>query len=110
SFTQESGKDTEWPSGAMNGVEAWLWVMVAPRPKGKLWEGTSLAERSLNEAIPRPELLTEHSWSTEGIAFHSLPVILYLWSCSAPESDQRYKITGRGDRSGDLESRVGPRS
>src|SRR5699024_5170655 len=30
-----------------------------------------------------------------------LPVILYLWSCSAPENDHRYKITGmEGGRGG----------
>src|SRR5699024_12066878 len=28
------------------------------------------------------------------LRFPPPPVILYLWSCSAPENDHRYKITG----------------
>ena len=68
------GRTLSGPVVAPNGVEAWLRVMVASRPEGKLWEGAVLAERSLSEAIPRPNLLAEYSWTSEGVSFQA-----HLW-------------------------------
>lgn len=70
------GRTLSGPVVAPNGVEAWLRVMVASRPEGKLWEGAVLAERSLSEAIPRPNLLAEYSWTSEGVTqafIHRIP-------------------------------------
>ena len=57
-----------------------------------------------------------HEWPATGSATTPtvidpdlFAVILYLWSCSAPESDHRYKITGeRGEpkRNGDENGQV----
>lgn len=44
-------------------VPAWLRLANAPRPGGKRWEGPGLADVLLDETIPRPALLGEHSWT-----------------------------------------------
>lgn len=41
---------------------AWLRVMSAPAPGGRLWEGNPAAERLLPPHIPRPRLLAERTW------------------------------------------------
>ncbi|QVJ02856.1 phosphotransferase [Nocardiopsis eucommiae] len=69
------GRTLSGPVVAANGVEAWLRVMAAPRPEGKLWEGAALAERYLSATIPRPDLLADHSWSSDGAAFQA-----HLWA------------------------------
>lgn len=51
--------------------QAWLRVMSAPAPGGRLWEGNPLAERLLPPSIPRPRLLAEYTWG-ESPVFQAL--------------------------------------
>lgn len=68
------GRTLSGPVKAPTGVEAWLRVMSAPRPEGKIWEGPKLAEETLSDDIPRPRLLADHSWSADGVSFRA-----HLW-------------------------------
>nr|WP_239645981.1 phosphotransferase [Nocardiopsis valliformis] len=52
-------------------LPAWLRLMVAPRPEGKIWEGAALADTLLGEAVPRPVMLGEHAWQEEQGAFQA---------------------------------------
>ena len=50
---------------SFKGVPAWLRLNSAPRPGGKRWEGPGLTDVLLDEVIPRPAPLGEHSWTEE---------------------------------------------
>jgi hypothetical protein len=68
------GRTLSGPVAAPTGAAAWLRVMSAPRPGGKIWEGPALAEEVFSDDVPRPRLLAEHSWSASQESFNA-----HLW-------------------------------
>lgn len=60
----------------VDGVPAWLRVMSATKPGGRMWEGSTLADVLLDDTIPRPSLLGEHAWAEPetGLVFQA-----HLW-------------------------------
>ena len=65
------GRTLSGPVTAAGGLPAWLRLMAAPRPEGKIWEGAALADALLGEAVPRPVMLGEHAWQEEEGAFQA---------------------------------------
>ncbi|WP_028649877.1 phosphotransferase [Nocardiopsis sp. CNT312] len=65
------GRTLSGPVTAADGHPAWLRLIAASRPGGKIWEGAALADTLLDEAIPRPVMLGEHTWQEEGAAFQA---------------------------------------
>ncbi|GHC71732.1 hypothetical protein GCM10007079_04400 [Nocardiopsis terrae] len=65
------GRTLSGPVTATGGLPAWLRLMAAPRPEGKIWEGAALADTLLGEAVPRPVMLGEHAWQEEQGAFQA---------------------------------------
>lgn len=66
------GRTLSGPVLANGGLPAWLRLLAAPQPSGKIWEGAALADAVLPDEIPRPRMLGEHAWQEgEGVAFQA---------------------------------------
>ncbi|TQN27770.1 phosphotransferase family enzyme [Haloactinospora alba] len=65
------GRTLSGPVVTTDGLSAWLRLMVAPKPEGKIWEGAALADALLGDAISRPVILAEHTWHEDGAAFQA---------------------------------------
>lgn len=58
------GRTLSGPATTTEGTPVWLRVMAAPQPGGKVWEGAALADALVDDDVPRPRLLAEHTWGT----------------------------------------------
>ncbi|RNL81653.1 phosphotransferase [Halostreptopolyspora alba] len=65
------GRTLGGPVTAAGELPAWLRLMTASRPGGKIWEGAALADAVLGDAVPRPMILGEHTWREERAAFRA---------------------------------------